>query len=89
MAYISAKDGKYTIAVQPHKISSKTHKPVLIKPNKLPENMRPQENSEDDESNQLWIISKYTTVNDKTNEFHLTGGETLKLGRVKFVVKEI
>ncbi len=29
------------------------------------------------------------TINGKTNQFRLTGGETIKLGRVKFVVREI
>ncbi len=29
------------------------------------------------------------TVEGKTNEFKLTGGETIKLGRVKFTVREI
>lgn len=29
------------------------------------------------------------TVDQKTNEFKLTGGETIKLGRVKFTVREI
>jgi hypothetical protein len=29
------------------------------------------------------------TIENKTNEFRITGGETLKLGRVKFTVREI
>jgi hypothetical protein len=29
------------------------------------------------------------TIDGKTNEFKLTGGETIKLGRVKFTVREI
>ena len=44
---------------------------------------------EDDDSNKLWLIIKYLTVDGKTNEFKLTGGETIKLGRVKFKIREI
>ena len=44
---------------------------------------------EDDDSNKLWLIVKYLTVDGKTNEFKLTGGETIKLGRVKFKVREL
>lgn len=29
------------------------------------------------------------TIDGKTNEFKLTGGETIKLGRVRFTVREI
>jgi hypothetical protein len=29
------------------------------------------------------------TIETKTNEFKITGGETIKLGRVKFTVREI
>lgn len=29
------------------------------------------------------------TVDNKTNEFKITGGETIKIGRVKFIVREI
>jgi hypothetical protein len=29
------------------------------------------------------------TIDNKTNEFKLTGGETIKIGRVKFTVREI
>jgi hypothetical protein len=29
------------------------------------------------------------TVDNKTNEFRLSGGETIKLGRVKFTIREI
>jgi len=29
------------------------------------------------------------TIDGKTNNFRLTGGETIKLGRVKFTVREI
>ena len=29
------------------------------------------------------------TVDGKTNEFRLSGGETVKLGRVKFYIREI
>jgi hypothetical protein len=29
------------------------------------------------------------TVDGRTNEFKLTGGETIKLGRVRFVIREI
>jgi hypothetical protein len=32
---------------------------------------------------------RYLTVDSKTNEFRLAGGETIKLGRVKFTVKEV
>ena len=44
---------------------------------------------EDQDSNKLWIIVKYMTVDGRTNEFKLTGGEIIKLGRVKFIVREI
>ena len=47
-------------------------------------------NSIDDlDENKLWIIVRYMTIDNKTNEFKLTGGETIKLGRVKFIVREI
>jgi len=48
-------------------------------------------NSDKDENdiNRLWLIVRYMTVEGKTNEFRLTGGETIKLGRVKFRVREI
>ena len=29
------------------------------------------------------------TIDNKTNEFKLTGGEIIKLGRVKFIVREV
>jgi hypothetical protein len=29
------------------------------------------------------------TVDGKTNEFKLTGGETIKVGRVRFMIREI
>ena len=32
---------------------------------------------------------RYMTVDNKTNEFKITGGETIKIGRVKFIVREI
>ena len=44
---------------------------------------------EDEDANKLWLIAKYLTIDAKTNEFKLTGGETIKLGRVKFIVREI
>jgi hypothetical protein len=44
---------------------------------------------EDQDSNKLWIIVKYMTVDGRTNEFKLSGGEIIKLGRVKFIVREI
>lgn len=37
----------------------------------------------------MWIIVKYMTVDGRTNEYKLSGGEIIKLGRVKFVVREI
>jgi hypothetical protein len=43
----------------------------------------------DQDSNKLWLIVRYMTIDNRTNEFRLTGGETLKLGRVKFIVREI
>ena len=50
-----------------------------------------QELSHEDENdqNKLWLIVKYLTVDQKTNEFRITSGETIKLGRVKFIVREI
>lgn len=44
---------------------------------------------EDEDANKLWLITRYMTIDGKTNEFKLTGGETIKLGRVKFIVREI
>lgn len=35
------------------------------------------------------MIVKYMTIDGRTNEFKLIGGETIKLGRVKFIVREI
>lgn len=35
------------------------------------------------------MIVRYMTINGKTNEFKLIGGETIKIGRVKLLVKEI
>jgi hypothetical protein len=29
------------------------------------------------------------TVDGRTNEYRVTGGETIKIGRVKFIVREI
>lgn len=37
----------------------------------------------------MWLIVKYLTVDSKNNEFRLTGGETIKLGRVKFIIRDI
>ena len=37
----------------------------------------------------MWFIVRYLTVDGKTNNFYLTGGETIKLGRVKFTIREI
>ena len=37
----------------------------------------------------MWLIVRYMTVDNKTNEFKITGGETIKIGRVKFIVREI
>eukprot|EP00347_Sterkiella_histriomuscorum_P013486 403364531 len=41
------------------------------------------------DQNRLWLIVRYLTVDNKTNQFQLTGGETIKLGRVKFHIREI
>jgi hypothetical protein len=47
---------------------------------------------EEDDSNRLWVIVRYMTVDGRTNEYRLNrhfAGETLKIGRVKFRVREI
>jgi hypothetical protein len=43
----------------------------------------------DQDANKLWLIVRYMTIDTKTNQFKLTGGETIKLGRVKFTIREI
>ena len=43
----------------------------------------------DGDINKLWFIVRYMTVENKTNHFKLSGGETIKLGRVKLTVREI
>jgi hypothetical protein len=49
----------------------------------------PKDSIEDADDNKLWLIVRYMTIDNKNNEFRLTGGETLKLGRVKFIVREV
>lgn len=70
---------------QPHKYNAQAKKPQLLKP----VSMRKDTAIEDQDSNKLWVIVKYMTVDGRTNEYKLTGGEIIKLGRVKFVVREI
>ena len=48
-----------------------------------------ESSEEEQDQNKLWIIVRYMTVDSKTNEFKLSGGEMIKLGRVKFLVREI
>lgn len=44
---------------------------------------------EEDDQNKLWVIVRYMTIDGRTNEYRLIGGETIKIGRVKFRVREI
>eukprot|EP00350_Pseudokeronopsis_sp_OXSARD2_P000044 CAMPEP_0170554128 /NCGR_PEP_ID=MMETSP0211-20121228/12009_1 /TAXON_ID=311385 /ORGANISM="Pseudokeronopsis sp., Strain OXSARD2" /LENGTH=123 /DNA_ID=CAMNT_0010863001 /DNA_START=301 /DNA_END=672 /DNA_ORIENTATION=+ len=39
--------------------------------------------------NKLWLIIRYMTIDGKNNKHYLSGGETIKLGRVRFIIKEI
>ena len=55
----------------------------------MEEYYKKEREGEDADSNKLWIIVRYMTVDNKTNEFKLSGGETIKLGRVKFIIREI
>lgn len=43
----------------------------------------------EDEQDKLWLIVRYMTIENKTNEFRISEGETIKLGRVKFTVREM
>ena len=51
--------------------------------------MTPLEN--EDDTNKLWVIVRYMSINGSTNEYRISplGGETIKIGRVKFRVREI
>lgn len=47
---------------------------------------------DEDDSNKLWVIIRYMTIDGHTNEYRLSReypGETIKIGRVKFRVREI
>lgn len=91
--------GFYTLFDLPHKINHKSKKPILIKP--FPtgasqtllgkQNTQPNPNNDTTQNDvdKLWFIVRYMTIDGKTNSFRLTGGETIKLGRVKFIVREI
>lgn len=35
------------------------------------------------------MIVRYLSIQNRTNEYQLKGGETIKLGRVKFTVREV
>lgn len=45
----------------------------------------------EDDINKLWVIVRYMCINGRTNEYRISplGGETIKIGRVKFRVREI
>ena len=43
----------------------------------------------DQDSNKLWLIVRYMTVDGRNNEFRITGGETIKIGRVRFIIREV
>ena len=98
--FLLLSSGQYTLFDHPHKIHHKSKRPILIQPfptgvsqthtekQTSPLNSDPDAASDQD-CNKLWLIVRYMTVDGKTNQFKLTGGETIKLGRVKFTVKEI
>jgi hypothetical protein len=47
---------------------------------------------EEDDSKRLWVVVKSTVVEGRANEYRLNPqrpGETFKIGRVKFRVREI
>lgn len=43
----------------------------------------------DDDLNQLWLVVRHMKVGKCQNQFELRGGETFKVGRIVFTVKEL
>lgn len=90
--------GFYSVFDQPHIFDQRKGKPMIVpcmasgsNDKQADSKTRTDSNSqdEDQDSNKLWLIVRYMTVDNKTNEFKLTGGETIKIGRVKFTVREV
>lgn len=96
IAHLCHYRGTYSIFDQRHRIDPKTHLPALITP--FPgggsalvdcEGRVPLEAEED--MNKLWVVVRHLSIDGKANEYKLSsgGGEIVKVGRVKFRVREI
>lgn len=86
--------GCFSISDLPHRLHPISYKPIIDEDYSnmvVCEQEDEGDEQEEDGSSleRLWLIVRYMEVDSKSNQFHLKGGETLKLGRVKFIVKEV